>query len=56
MAPENPHVLTCPRCEVDMKRVRAVPKFGGMPALETFVCSGCREVVTREISGELGAA
>jgi hypothetical protein len=48
----NHHTRRCEVCDRDMVLVLSVPKFGPMPALETFRCPVCGEVQTFEVSLE----
>jgi transposase len=46
-APAASTVL-CRCCGEPMKRVRTIPKLGGMPALSVFLCDRCSHVETLE--------
>ena len=41
-------VTRCPRCRERMRLVRTIPKLGGLPALEVFLCERCSHVETIE--------
>jgi hypothetical protein len=41
-------ILLCRCCREPMKLVRTIPKLGGMPALEVFLCERCSHVETLE--------
>jgi bacterioferritin (cytochrome b1) len=39
----------CPNCGHAMRLLRRVPKLGALPALQSFGCYRCNEVVTEAI-------
>jgi predicted RNA-binding Zn-ribbon protein involved in translation (DUF1610 family) len=47
-------VHDCPNCGDTMRLARVTPKLGPHPALLTFQCGGCGEVVT-EIGDDDGS-
>jgi hypothetical protein len=40
--------VRCLCCQEPMKLVRTIPKLGGMPALQVFLCERCNHVETFE--------
>ena len=39
---------SCPACEQPMQLARVIPAVAGHPALHSFECAGCGEVLTTE--------
>jgi uncharacterized Zn finger protein len=39
---------SCPRCQAQMRRVRAVPKLDNLPELIVYRCNKCGHVETVE--------
>ena len=42
----------CPKCGNPMSLVHAVPKFGGLPDLDSLRCYFCNEVLTVAAAGK----
>jgi transposase-like protein len=46
----------CPNCGNAMRLAHTVPKFGGLPELQSFRCFYCNEVLTVAIAEAQGAS
>ncbi len=51
---ESAPVHDCPSCGDPMQLARVTPKLGPHPALLTFRCDGCGEVLTKEGDDDRG--
>jgi hypothetical protein len=41
-------VPNCPQCRAPMSRARVIPRMGGFPAIHSFECNACGEVLSVE--------
>jgi hypothetical protein len=45
---KNDQAPLCPKCDREMKFIRAIPRLGSVPELHVFYCAECIEAATIE--------